>query len=134
MRKNLRGASSADDDEERYLDEEEQEEEPAPKSRKRKKKGELRSSIPDDAPPPALSPGDQMMTMWKNTELLNGPVPRAGGIALRSAPAYVCAPLWLARLIYTTPACSHPPPDGGGIIECAFYTIALYALLARLVQ
>jgi hypothetical protein len=40
----------------------------------------------------------------------------------------------MARLICTTPACSPPPPDGGGIIECAFYTTALYTLLARPVQ
>jgi len=84
MRKNLRGASSADDDEERYSDEEEQEEEPAPKSRKRKKKGELRSSIPDDAPPPALSPGDQMMTIWKNTELGLQAIIQTKGLVIRS--------------------------------------------------
>ena len=84
MRKNLRGASSADDDEERYSDEEEQEEEPAPKSRKRKKKGELRSSIPDDAPPPALSPEDQMMTIWKNTELGLQAIIQTKGLVIRS--------------------------------------------------
>jgi hypothetical protein len=84
MRKNLRDVSSADDDEERYLDEEGQEEEPAPKSRKRKKKGELRSSIPDDAPPPALSPEDQMMTIWKNTELGLQAVIQTKGLVIRN--------------------------------------------------
>jgi hypothetical protein len=52
----------------------------------------------------------------------------AKGLRTRSAPARVCACGVTGAPIYSTPACSPPPPDGGGIIECAFYTTARFPL------
>jgi hypothetical protein len=65
--------------------------------------------------------------------LFNGPAQGASHSALRQRMcARACAVA--GAPICTTPACSPPPPDGGGVIECTFYTIALYTLLAGLVQ
>ena len=64
--------------------------------------------------------------------LFNGPVQGESHSALRQRTCVRCG--WRAYLHCTSMPSSILHPHGGGIIECAFYTTALYALLARPVQ